>query len=117
MIQRVIEVVSSVLLPLAQKRSWRNRNLVRCCTDYRFHINPVRVSLQIIVPAIVGAIAFQWAHELLLAQSVLMPIIRVGEFPPAVIPDHGSNGVVEKCSILVDLDVADGIFKSAIFAL
>src|SRR5690348_11033781 len=117
MIQFVIEVVPSVLLPLPEKRSWRNRNLVRCCTDYRFHINPVRVSLQIIVPAIVSAIAFQWPHELLLAQSIFMPIIRIGEFPTAVIPDHGSNSVVEECPVLIDLDVADGILKSAIFAL
>src|SRR6185437_1048283 len=70
---------------------------------------------QVVLAAIVSAVALQRRHQVHFFQTELSAIVRISQLPAAIVSDDGANSVVEKRSILHQLYRAQIIFKAAVF--
>ncbi len=113
MIELVPEIAAAAVLPFAQKRSWRNRDLVGRSADDGIDVDPIHMATEVRLHAMFGAIPFENRHEHLLPEAVLFTIIRVRDLVLIGIADNWRNGVVEKSSVLHDCRVAHFVLEAA----
>jgi hypothetical protein len=75
------------------------------------------VSNQVIVPAVVGAVALERRHQDLFAESIPSAVVGIGELVHGGVTNHWSGGAIEKGSVLHQPGVTRRVFKAAIVAL
>jgi len=113
-VELVVEITAAVFLPSADQGTGGDGDLVGRGADDGFDVDPVGVTLQVVIAAVFGAITFERPHQLLLAKAQFLAFVGVSEFAIAGIADDGADGAVEEGAVLYDFDVADGVLKTAI---
>src|ERR1051326_6154781 len=100
MIELIFKVSTSILLPLAQQRARRYGQLVWRSADDRLYIDPIRMPAQVVLAAIVRAVALQWRHQINLFEPKLAAVVGVSQLPLRVISDRRPNPIIEERSVL-----------------
>src|SRR5260370_41873595 len=95
------------------RRCGSSLDLVGRRADDGFDVDPVGAPAEIGLHAMVGTMALEYGHHLLLAQSIFLAIVGIRDFALYGIANHRGNGIVEKRAILNDGRITHFVLESA----
>ena len=84
MVELVLEVAPAVLVPFAHQRAWSDRDLVGRGADHGFDVDPVGVTAEVVVAAMVRAVALKRRHQLLIAEAEFRAVDWIRELAIAL---------------------------------